>query len=82
MKASQPLIVLRAVFLTSGDSGAGSSYSTARESGNEAATAQMAGVADVYTEFNATFGGQTVLVRTLVGAPQNQKVWFRLPDGK
>lgn len=25
--------------------------------------------------------GQVVLVRTLVGAPQVQKVWFRLPDG-
>lgn len=41
----------------------------------------MASVANAYTEFNATFGGQSVLVRTLTAAPQIQKVWFRLPDG-
>ncbi|KAM0756053.1 hypothetical protein T439DRAFT_283260, partial [Meredithblackwellia eburnea MCA 4105] len=69
------------LFMTAGDSGIGMTYARARESGNEAATAQMAGVDDSYTEFNATFGGQPVLVRTLVGAPNVQKVWFRLPDG-
>lgn len=41
----------------------------------------MAGVEDKYTEFYATFGGQPLLVRTLVGAPRNQKIWIRLPDG-
>ncbi|KAK4050566.1 hypothetical protein OIO90_005033 [Microbotryomycetes sp. JL221] len=60
---------------------AGDTYMKAREHGNEVATALMAGVADQYTEFSATFGGQPVLIRTLVGAPQVQKVWFRLPDG-
>ncbi|KAM0751772.1 hypothetical protein T439DRAFT_313138 [Meredithblackwellia eburnea MCA 4105] len=69
------------IFLTAGDAGIGSTYRAARESGNEAATATMAGVPDSYTEFNATFGGQAVTIRTLVGAPQIQKVWFRLPDG-
>ncbi|ORY58336.1 hypothetical protein BCR35DRAFT_271227, partial [Leucosporidium creatinivorum] len=69
------------VYLTSGDSGYGSAYAQSRESGNEAAWAVMAGVDDVYAEFNATFGGQPVLVRTLVGAPQIQKVWVRLGDG-
>jgi hypothetical protein len=29
----------------------------------------------------ATFAGQPVLVQTLVGAPQIQRVLFRLPDG-
>ncbi|KAM0787970.1 hypothetical protein ACM66B_006172 [Microbotryomycetes sp. NB124-2] len=70
------------IFFTAGDSGqSGNTYMLAREAGNEAATALMAGVADQYTEFNATFGGQPVLIRTLVGAPQVQKVWFRIPDG-
>jgi hypothetical protein len=41
----------------------------------------MAGVSDVYTEFNASFGGQPLLIRTLVGAPQIQKAFVRLPDG-
>lgn len=31
--------------------------------------------------FTAVFGGQPVLVRTLVSAPRIQKVYFRLPDG-
>lgn len=43
--------------------------------------ANYAGVADSYTEFNATFAGQIMLVRTLVGAPNIQHVWMRLPDG-
>ncbi|KAI5475263.1 Carbohydrate-Binding Module Family 1 protein, cellulose binding protein [Pseudohyphozyma bogoriensis] len=69
------------ISLTSGDSGQGSAYAQSREAGNEAAWAEMAGVADTWTEFNATFGGQPVLVRTLTAKPQIQKVWFRLPDG-
>ncbi|SCZ92524.1 BZ3500_MvSof-1268-A1-R1_Chr5-2g07942 [Microbotryum saponariae] len=69
------------IFLTSGDSGVGLTYAKARESGNEAANSYMANVDDSWTEFVATFGGQPVLVRTLVGAPQVQRVWFRLPDG-
>ncbi|SGY68275.1 BQ5605_C004g02873 [Microbotryum silenes-dioicae] len=69
------------IFLTSGDSGVGLTYAKARESGNEAANSYMANVDDTWTEFIATFGGQPVLVRTLVDAPQVQRVWFRLPDG-
>ncbi|BGP43897.1 hypothetical protein JCM10449v2_007954 [Rhodotorula kratochvilovae] len=69
------------VFLTSGDSGTGSGYAQSREVGNQVAYAQMYNVDDTYTEFYATFGGQPVLVRTLVAEPQHQKVYFRLPDG-
>ncbi|KAL8279275.1 hypothetical protein RQP46_008312 [Phenoliferia psychrophenolica] len=69
------------VYLTSGDSGIGSTYARSRESGAEAAYAEMMGCADQYTEFNATFGGQPVLIRTLTAFPSVQKVWFRLPDG-
>ncbi|GAA5874766.1 hypothetical protein JCM1840_000427 [Sporobolomyces johnsonii] len=69
------------VFLTSGDAGAGITYASSREAGNEAAAAEMMGVADNWVDFNATFGGQPVLIRTLTAAPQIQKVWVRLPDG-
>ncbi|KDE08515.1 hypothetical protein MVLG_01294 [Microbotryum lychnidis-dioicae p1A1 Lamole] len=69
------------IYLTSGDSGSGSDYAQSREGGSEAAYAQMMSVANNYTEFFATFGGQPVLVRTLIGAPGVQKLWFRLPDG-
>ncbi|KAM0752192.1 hypothetical protein T439DRAFT_312308 [Meredithblackwellia eburnea MCA 4105] len=69
------------VYLTSGDSGLGSSYAQSRESGNEAAFAYMSGVGDSWTEFSSILGGQPVLVRTLTAIPSMQKVWFRLPDG-
>lgn len=70
------------VIMTAGDSGTtGTTYLSARESGNQAAYAQMAGVANTWTEFSAVFGGQPILVRTLVGKPGIQKVFFRLPDG-
>ena len=41
----------------------------------------MTGLTDSYIETNATFAGQTVLVRTLAGNKNIQKVYFRLPDG-
>jgi len=59
----------------------GFDYSESREAGNEASYAYMAGVTDSWTEYNATFAGQPVLVRTLAGQPNIQRVWFRLPDG-
>ncbi|SCV68200.1 BQ2448_321 [Microbotryum intermedium] len=77
--ASNPC--LTSIYLTSGDSGSGSDYAQSREGGSEAAYAQMMGVSNNYTEFVATFGGQPVLVRTLIGSPGVQKLWFRLPDG-
>lgn len=69
------------VFLTSGDAGLGNDYPESREAGNEASYAYMAGVTDSWTEYNATFAGQPVLIRTLTGQPNIQRVWFRLPDG-
>ncbi|GAA5913245.1 hypothetical protein JCM8208_003245 [Rhodotorula glutinis] len=72
---------ITSIFLSSGDSGAGSGYARSREVGNQAAYSQMFGVNNTWTEFYATFGGQPVLVRTLVAKPQHQAVFFRLPDG-
>jgi LmbE family N-acetylglucosaminyl deacetylase len=70
------------IVMTAGDSGTtGTTYLSAREAGNQAAYAYMAGVANKWTEFSAIFGGQPAIVRTLVGAPGIQKVFFRLPDG-
>jgi hypothetical protein len=57
-------------FKIAGDSGIGLAYAKSRETGNENATAAMAGVANSYTQFIGTFAGQPVLVRTLIGAPQ------------
>ncbi|SCZ89975.1 BZ3500_MvSof-1268-A1-R1_Chr1-3g01700 [Microbotryum saponariae] len=74
------------IYLTSGDSGSGSDYAQSREGGSEAAYAQMMGVANNYTEqvsakLMSLSRPWPVLVRTLIGAPGVQKLWFRLPDG-
>ncbi|GAA5826186.1 hypothetical protein JCM11251_007199 [Rhodosporidiobolus azoricus] len=70
------------VIMTAGDSGTtGQTYSSARESGNQAAYAQMSGVGNTYTEVTATLGGQPITVRSLKSDPRVQKVYFRLPDG-
>ncbi|GAA5850725.1 hypothetical protein JCM8547_009070 [Rhodosporidiobolus lusitaniae] len=70
------------IIMTAGDSGTtGTTYLGQRELGNQAGYAQMAGVANTWTEISAIFGGQPAIVRTLVGAPGIQKVYFRLPDG-
>ncbi|GAA5954834.1 hypothetical protein JCM3765_007787 [Sporobolomyces pararoseus] len=72
---------ITSVFLTSGDSGTTTTYAQSREAGNAAAYAQMAGTMNSWTSITAILGGQPVLVQTLVGAPQIQRVMFRLPDG-
>ncbi|GAA5884256.1 hypothetical protein JCM6882_002197 [Rhodosporidiobolus microsporus] len=75
-------LCITSIFLTSGDSGSGLGYAQSRETGNGAAYAYMADTNSTWSEFYATFGGQPVLVRTLVAAPQVQRVFFRLPDGQ
>ncbi|GAA5983759.1 hypothetical protein JCM11641_001748 [Rhodosporidiobolus odoratus] len=75
-------LCITTLFLTSGDSGSGLAYAQSRETGNGAAYAYMAGVNDTWTEYYATFGGQPVLVKTLVAKPHVQRVFFRLPDGQ
>lgn len=69
------------VFLTSGDAGAGLSYASSRELGNNAAYAEMLGVDSSYTDSYQMLGGQPVLVRTLNAVPTVQRVHFRFPDG-
>ncbi|GAA5837713.1 hypothetical protein JCM11251_002303 [Rhodosporidiobolus azoricus] len=71
------------IFLTSGDAGSGLGYAKSRETGNAAAYAYMASDPNAtWTALYATFGGQPVLVETLLSAPQVQRVFFRLPDGQ
>ncbi|GAA5824582.1 hypothetical protein JCM11251_000484 [Rhodosporidiobolus azoricus] len=70
------------VIFSAGDSGTtGTTYADSREVGNQAAYAYMAGQSNTYTEIVGILGGQPVTVRTLVGAPRVQRVYFRLPDG-
>ena len=72
---------VRTVFLTAGDAGLGTSYWHEREVGSRAAYAEMAGVADTWTETTPVVAGHTVHMFTLNGRPGISEVYMRLPDG-
>ena len=72
---------VRTVFVTAGDDGQGPGYWLSREDGAEAAYAEMAGVADTWTQSDAGVSGHPMPLMTLVGDPQVSLVFMRLPDG-
>ena len=72
---------VRTVFVTAGDDAKSAPYWTGRERGSQAAYAQMAGVANVWTTSDAGVPGTSIRMRTLTGAPRISLVFMRLPDG-
>ena len=72
--------VLTAYF-TSGDAGQGSTYWQERESGPQAAYAQMAGVPDQWNRRTVTIDGHPVLYEELAGRPDVALIFLRMPDG-
>jgi LmbE family N-acetylglucosaminyl deacetylase len=80
---------VRTVFITAGDAAdqvAGgidqqAKYWKARETGNRAAYAQMAGVPDSWTESQITVNGHPLAMFTLDGKPDISAINLRLPDG-
>lgn len=72
-------LCVRTVFLTAGDAGEGAGYWGGRETGERAAYARMAGVADEWTATDAGVPG--VRLETLAGNPNVSLVFLRLPDG-
>ena len=72
---------VRTVFVTAGDDGQGPGYWLSREDGAEAAYAEMAGVADTWSQSDAGISGHPMPLMTLVGDPQVSLVFMRLPDG-
>ena len=81
MHAIQGGLCVRTVFVTAGDAGQGSAYWSSREKGVEAAYAQMAGVANTWTQADAGVSGHPIPVMTLSADPQITLVFMRLPDG-
>jgi LmbE family N-acetylglucosaminyl deacetylase len=71
----------RTVFVTAGDAGAGLANGTVRENGSRAAYAQMAGVANMWTQSDAGIAGHPIAVFTLNGSPNVSLAFMRLPDG-
>ncbi len=72
---------VRTIFVTAGDNGESASYWQTRELGPQAAYAQMAGVANVWTQTDAGISGHPIAVFTLNGKPNISVAYMQLPDG-
>jgi LmbE family N-acetylglucosaminyl deacetylase len=72
---------VRSVVVTAGDNGMNQTYWHNRELGLEAALANMAGVANVWTDSDAGIAGHPMVLATLNAAPSVSVVFMRLPDG-
>ena len=69
------------VYLTAGDDGYGTAYWQAREAGENAGYANMAGVADNWSQGVTSAAGHSIVTDTLQGAPNIKQLFLRLPDG-
>ena len=69
------------VYLTAGDDGFGAAYWQAREAGANAAYANMAGVANNWSQGTTSAAGHSIVTDTLQGAPNIKQLFLRLPDG-
>ncbi len=72
---------VRTVFVTAGDAGLGEAYWRERENGSRAAYAEMAGVANVWTNSEPTVAGHKLHMATLTAKPTVSEVYLRLPNG-
>ena len=72
---------VQTVFFTAGDAGQGQAYWSSREKGVEAAYAQMAGVANTWTQADAGVAGHPIPEMTLSADPNLTLLFLRLPDG-
>ena len=69
------------IIVTAGDAGDTAAYYESRESGTEAAVAEMAGVPDNWTEADAGIAGHPMPLMTLAANPRISLVFMQLPDG-
>lgn len=69
------------VFTTAGDAGLNQTYWSGREAGAEAGYANMAGVADSWTQSVTDAASHHIATFTLAGAPNVTLLFLRLPDG-
>ena len=72
---------LRTVFLTAGDAGQGFEYWNGRQEGSLAAYAQMAGVANEWTESDSGVPDADIPLNTLNGRNDISLAFLQLPDG-
>ena len=74
-------VCVTTVYVTAGDRGAGQTYWRGREQGENAAYAQMAGVANTWSQSTTSANGHAITTFTLTGNPNVRQVFLRLPDG-
>jgi LmbE family N-acetylglucosaminyl deacetylase len=72
---------VRTIYVTAGDDGDTATYWQGRETGEQAAYAQMAGVANAWTTTDAGIAGHPIRVLTLTAKPNISLAFLRLPDG-
>jgi LmbE family N-acetylglucosaminyl deacetylase len=72
---------VRTIFVTAGDDGQGTSYWQGRENGMLAAYAEMAGVANTWSQTDAGVSGHSMPLFTLTGQSSISLVFMLLPDG-
>ena len=72
---------VRTVFITAGDSGNNATYWQGRQAGTQVAYAQMAGVANSWTQSDAGISGHPIAVFTLSANSSISLAYMRLPDG-
>ncbi|NLI85488.1 MAG: hypothetical protein GX440_08885 [Propionibacterium sp.] len=72
---------VRTVYVTAGDSGYDDDYWESRESGAEAAWAEMADVSNSWMTSTISLAGKSVRMRTLTDSPNVSLIFMRLPDG-
>lgn len=73
---------VRTVYVTAGDAGLDGSYWHDRENGVQAAYAEMAGVANLWTQRDAGVPDHSISVFTLADRRNVSLAFMRLPDGK
>ncbi len=71
---------LRTVYVTAGDNRSPKSYWQAREDGEKAAYAKMAGVQNHWRFATLSVSGRQIALATLADAPRISLVFMRLPD--
>jgi LmbE family N-acetylglucosaminyl deacetylase len=72
---------VRTIFVTAGDDGQGTSYWQGRENGMLAAYAEMAGVANTWSQADAGVSAHPMPLYTLTGDSSVSLVFMLLPDG-
>jgi LmbE family N-acetylglucosaminyl deacetylase len=69
------------IYVTAGDAGEGTAYWEGREAGANAGFANMAGVANTWSQGVTSANGHSIVTYTLASTQNIKQLYMRLPDG-